>query len=367
MGMIKYIFHIVFILLFACNASPLLAQKNHQKEYRIDLVLPFKSGGNHSAVGEAMLDYYQGFVMGAQQLESEGFKAKIRVFDSEKDSAALENIISNDELNQASIIIGPVYQGPMEKTASYCQNKSMYLVSPLKYYKPTATNQNIVNFFAPDSIRLKATADKAFKLFPKHRYFIITDANSKSKADALLVKLACKNLGITNVKTLTLTNGRLSSPITRPDSIIIFNTIENAAVKPDLEKIIKNKKRSWIIAHQDWHGNYKTVVNKDEPNILYPEVTIATPGDTLSEAFEDLYYESYYSEPSKYAYIGYDQATFLGYGLMAFGDSFVQQTLNMDYRGFISHILLRQHGNQFLNYGIHFIRISDGLREEVEP
>jgi hypothetical protein len=52
---------------------------------------------------------------------------------------------------------------------------------------------------------------------------------------------------------------------------------------------------------------------------------------------------------------------------MAFGDSFVQQTLNMDYRGFISHILLRQHGNQFLNYGIHFIRISDGLREEVEP
>ena len=363
----KSALHIIlfFLLLFAVDFS--FAQNHHKKKYRIALVLPFKSTGNHTAVGEAMLDYYQGFMMGAKSLEREGLNAEIAVYDSEKDSAALENLLQSDLLDNNSLVIGPVYPDKMALVEKYCHNKGITLVSPLKYYKPANPGHGVINFFTPDSLRMRATFEKAIRVFPRHRFYVVSDASAESKKDASRIKIAARKHGFSQIKFLTITNGKLSSPINRSDSFIVLNTIEKISIKPELEKLIKNKKQSWIIAHHNWHGTYKTIVNKDEPGILYPEVTVNNPGDTTTVEFEDLYYETYYSDPSKYAFIGYDQAIFMGYGLMAFGDSFIKNTLNMDYNGFINHIYLIKNDNEVVNFGVHFIRLSEGIREEIEP
>lgn len=363
----KVSIHIALICLLSLTANSSNAQQYHKKTYKIALVLPFKSSGNHTVVGEAMLDYYQGFVMGAKKLEEEGLKADIAVFDSEKDSFALENLLQGGELDKFNLVVGPVYPNKMAQVENYCHSKGITLISPLKYYKPANPGNQVVNFFTPDSIRVRATFEKALKIFPKHRFYVISDGGTESKKEAGIIKYSAKTPGLNQIKFITLANGRLSSPINRSDSFIIFNTIDKISIKPELEKLIKNKKQSWIIAHHNWHGTFKTIVNKDEPRILYPEVSVNTPGDTTSIEFEDLYYETYFSDPSKYAFIGYDQATFIGYGLMAFGDSFVRSTLNMDYRGYINHIYLKHYENEVLNYGLHFIRLSEGIREEIEP
>lgn len=363
----KSALHILLFFLLYFTVTISFAQNHHKKKYKVALILPFKSTGNHTAVGEAMLDYYQGFMMGAKSLESEGLNAEISVYDSEKDSAALENLLQSGLLDKTSLVIGPVYPDKMAAVEQYCINKSITLISPLKYYKPSNPGNGVINFFTPDSLRMRATFEKAIKVFPRHRFYVISDASTESKKDATRIKIAARKLGFSQIKFITLSNGKLSGPINRNDSIIVFNTIEKISIKPELEKLLKNKKQSWIIAHHNWHGTYKTIVNKDEPSIIYPEVTVNTPGDTTSTAFEDLYYETYYSDPSKYAFIGYDQALFMGYGLMAFGDSFIKNTLNMDYRGFINHVHLIRNENEVINFGVHFIRLSEGIREEIEP
>jgi hypothetical protein len=368
MGMSKLILYMVMgITLMLSSIHSLFAQNHHKKTYKIALVLPFKSTGNHSAVGEAMLDYYQGFVMGAQTLEADGFKAEITVFDSEKDSAALETLLQNGTLDDKNIVVGPVYAEKLAQVEAYCSKKGITLVSPLKYYKPTVSGTGVVNFFTPDSLRVRATFEKAVQIFPKHRFYVVSDAGARSKIEVPRIRNTARKLGISQIKFATISGGRLSIPIIRNDSIIIFNTIESISVKPELEKLIKNKKNSWIIAHHDWHSSYRTIVNKNEPTLLYPEVTVNTPGDTSMLEFENMYYESYFSDPSKYAFIGYDQALYMGYGLMAFGDSFVSKTLNMDYRGYINHINLKKHGDEIVNFGLHFIRVNEGVREEIEP
>lgn len=363
----KSVRHIILFCLLFFTVGISFAQNHHKKKYNIALVLPFKSTGNHTSVGEAMLDYYQGFLMGAKSLEGEGLKAEIAVYDCEKDSTALENLLQSGLLDKTNLVIGPVYPDRMAPVEEYCHNKGITLVSPLKYYKPTNPDNGVINFFSPDSLRMRATFEKAIRVFPRHRFYIISDASTESKKDASRIKIAARKLGFGQIKFITLSNGKLSGPINRNDSVIMFNTIEKISIKPELEKLIKNKKQSWIIAHHNWHGTYKTIVNKDEPGIIYPEVTVNTPGDTTSVEFEDSYYETYYSDPSKYAFIGYDQAMFLGYGLMAFGDSFIKNTLNLDYRGFINHIYLIRNENEVVNFGIHFIRLSEGIREEIEP
>jgi hypothetical protein len=365
--MIKTFLHIALIGMLTLSAKISIAQNHHKNTYKIALVLPFKSVGVHNNVGEAMLDYYQGFVMGAKQLENEGFKSEISVFDSDKDSLALENLINNGTLDNSNLIVGPVYSEKLKLVEQYCTSKNITLVSPLKYYKPLNPGNGIINFFLPDSLRMIATFEKAIKIYPKHRFYVIYEASNSSKKDAFRIKNKAVALGFNNIKLITVTNGKISSPINRNDSIIIFNTIEKTTVKPILEKLILKKGKSWIIAHHNWHSDFKSIINIDEPNIIYPEVTVSSPGDTSSVDFQRQYYKNYYSDPSKYSLIGYDQATFIGYGLMAFGDSFVHSTSNMDYRGFINHIHLKIHENEVLNFGLHFIRILEGTREEIEP
>lgn len=355
------------IALVVSSIQSLIAQNHHKKNYKIALVLPFKSSGNHSAVGEVMLDYYQGFAMAAKMLESEGFKAEITVFDSDKDSTALESLLNSGALDDKNIVVGPVYADNLVPVEAYCSKKGIPLVSPLKYYKPLVSGTGVINFFTPDTLRVRAAFEKAVRIFPKHRFYVLSDASTRSKSEVYRIRNTARKMGFNQIKYATLSNGRLSLPITRNDSIIIFNTIERVAVKPELEKLLKNKKSSWIVAHHDWHGSYRTIVNKDEPSILYPEVTVNTPGDTSMLEFENLYYDAYFSDPSKYAFIGYDQAMFIGYGLMAFGDSFISHTLNMDYRGYINHINLKKHGDEIVNFGLHFIRLNEGIREEIEP
>jgi hypothetical protein len=98
-------------------------------------------------------------------------------------------------------------------------------------------------------------------------------------------------------------------------------------------------------------------------------MTIKVMLDTMVKIFSDRYYETYLGDPSKYAFIGYDQGLFLGYGLMGFGASFWSSTAGLDYKGLINHIQLDlcEGCSEINNNGLHMIRISEGTREEYEP
>lgn len=363
MGIIKRFIFIVFLL---SAVTTLSAQLPAEKEYRIGLLLPFKSGGPKTPVSEAMLDYYEGFTMAAASLEQEGLKARIYVFDTEKDSSALETLLEHPDLPKMNMIVGPVYEKGLKPLEDFCAARKITLISPLKYYYPSSTG-TIINFFTPDTVRMIQVLRKAHSAFPKHRIYIVQDANAASKNNAAMLLRTAKSLKINNVKLVTLTGTTLSPVINRTDSIVLISAIGALSAKNPLNNFLKAKKKSWLFAAIEWHGALKNSSSLDEPKIIYPEMTLLRPGDTTTRVFADEYYDQYYSDPSIYAYIGYDQANYLLYGLMAFGDSFWRNTIGLDYAGMINHVKLEQQGNQLNNTGLYFIRILEGKKEEFAP
>lgn len=343
------------------------AQQPHKREYRVALLLPFKTTGYHGNVGEAMMDYYEGFSMALQELESEGLRARLYVFDSEKDSLGLEKQLEHPDMDKMDIIVGPVYEEGLKKTEAFCAKHGILHISPLKYYKPASAAATTINFFTPDSLRVATVVREAYRLFPKHRFYIITDGSAAAKPNAVMMKRICAELRMPNYKTLNLAGGKLNPAITRTDSIVLLCAIPTIGAKTTLENQLKTKKQSWLIAHHEWHGNIKSVAGINELKTIYPEMTVLTPGDTMIRAFSDAFNDKYYADPSKYAYIGYDQARYMAYGLMAFGDSFWRHTLGLEYTGFINHIRLEKRDAEYINCGMHMIRIADGKREEYEP
>ena len=88
-----------------------------QGPLRIGIALPFHASGvKQNALSDAMLDYYLGLKLAFQELEADGFKANVSVFDTEPTDSvplnqlAIRSIAANKNFIDNNIIIGPVYE-----------------------------------------------------------------------------------------------------------------------------------------------------------------------------------------------------------------------------------------------------------------
>ncbi|MBL7812181.1 MAG: hypothetical protein JNL57_08155 [Bacteroidetes bacterium] len=340
-----------------------LGAQPFKQSYKAALILPFKSGGNHGQLGEAILDYYEGFKMALKDLENEGLKMQLYVFDSEKDSLAMDEILLHPDLGKMDLIIGPVSEKGMAKLDVFCQEKNIVLISPLKYYKPHTGGAKIFNFFIPDSLRVAASAKAVYELYPKHRYYLLTDNSAKSKENAAILK----RLKWIPWKTVNLVNGRPTPAIARTDSVIVVTTIPLSSAKSGLLAAVKGKKNSWALGFHDWYPEIESFYKINEPQLLYPAVNYINESDTAVVDFENRFTENYEGEPSKYAFQGYDQALWLGYSLMTWGPDFYLHNPDAANHGLINVIHMQQEKNGYLNAGINLVRILDGESTAFKP
>jgi LysM repeat protein len=79
------------------------------------------------------LDFYSGALMAIDSAKTLGLNVDVKIFDSEesKISSNVENIIKNNNLQEADAVIGPFYQQYIEKTAELLSAKNVPVISPL--------------------------------------------------------------------------------------------------------------------------------------------------------------------------------------------------------------------------------------------
>ena len=113
-----------------------------KQDVEFSLVLPLKASGN---VSELNMDFYSGVLMAVKDLEAEGLKIKMNVFDL---MAGMPNM---DILTRGDFVLGPVASRDMEAVLQRVDGK-VTVVSPLDQ-KTRALAQNYTNFaLAPTSI-----------------------------------------------------------------------------------------------------------------------------------------------------------------------------------------------------------------------
>lgn len=339
-----------------------MAQPYASREYRIALILPFNTNGTHGTLSDAMLDYYEGFRKAAENLEAEGLNLKLYVFDSEKDTQNMDAILKHPDLPKMDVIVGPVYESPMAEMEAFCTKHKILLVSPLKFCKPASVRNTIINFFVPDSIKAYSIAEEAVSNFPKYKFVVITDNAGKTKEYANHIRSSLLKLGVKNPKILTHTGTTLPATSFPKDSVVLICAVPRLSLRDDLLKSIKSLKHFYLYGHPDWNGNISSTLDLDEDRVIYPEVNYVDNGDSSAVYFRNYFISKMYTEPSKYAYIGYDEATYLCYGLMAFGQDFINHLPNADFRGCINMIHLNPSSAGIVNTGMNYIQIVEEER-----
>lgn len=122
------------------------------------------------------IDFYQGFLLGADQLRLSGYQSHIHLYNTAHDNAKVAQIIESDELKNMNLIVGPVYEDTLIPVMRHAQKFSIPVVSPLA----NLTEANGDNLFQM-SPRPESKYNKVKELFDGSRRVVIITSETTDK------------------------------------------------------------------------------------------------------------------------------------------------------------------------------------------
>lgn len=354
------------------NGNKIDVKKFSNVEYKIGILLPFTSDGSdkENKNAEAILDYYEGAKIALSQLEQDGFKCKVFVWDiNSKDSAELEILYKSADFLSLNALIGPISQKHIHQISKKLKGTKVNWISPLRSLTIPNTITSF-NFFSPDSLRMRGLGYALSDQFKSHKFCLITDGSSQSKKDANMLKFVLQSLAKNRKVSIHTFNGSAMNPVLpAKDSVICINTFTNQTAKVFLSKYVSSavstnrnsvlRKSSFVVGHFNWFENISLSQEVDESKIIYPAINFINLNDSSTGEFTKKFLEKNYNEPSRFGYQGFDQMYFLGYGLMFSGDNFLNAVPNSNMVGYINTVRTYKIGKRFFNIGVRLISLAN--------
>lgn len=281
---------------------------------KVAVMLPLK--GDDGAGNRNFIEFYNGFLLGLEDLKSDGVSADIVLYNTSRSTSVVCDITESPGFEGIDIIIGPVYEDNLQPVLQYARFNSVPVVSPL------ATLNNIgsglLYQMAPD----KATKYDKLKGLLGGDYNIIyisgnyKDPEMENEIRPLLpVSTTYINLsGSLTAKQVTDALDR-----TRDNLILVSCTNEHSAdqITATISSVQNN-----LVARSMAGGGIKLVVTPlwarfgrtldrnlfFKLNVCYITNYHADRGNPVIRGFDRRFLESFGTIPSQYAYRGYDTA-----------------------------------------------------------
>ena len=110
--------------------EPKIVKEEKSSTVKAAIVLPFLLDQYAPSEQERMIEFYQGFLLAAEQLKSEGHSFDIYTYDSGESTKSLGTLISSGALDGCDIIFGALYPTHNSELAAFAKAKNIHLVLP---------------------------------------------------------------------------------------------------------------------------------------------------------------------------------------------------------------------------------------------
>ncbi len=322
-----------------------------KKDVKVALLLPFNASKSPS---ENNLDFYSGVLMAVRDLEKEGIKAELSVYDCGNGSIAM----TEEQFGANDIVIGPVSSTDMTSALSVCPGSTV-LISPLdpKTADHAKTHPNLIHAPAPadaqsqDLINWMKSEKKS-----GDKVILITEKNvtATSNAAALI-----KHLSESGIEYSTVTYGLLEGKN-------IASTLESrAAATGNNHIIIASESEAFV---NDAVRNVNLLAYKNIPVTLYclsrvrNFETIEVENfhstkmhlsmgyfvdydDAKVQRFLMEYRALFNTEPGNFAFQGYDSAYYFIKNCSKNGRNWMEKLDNSTEKGLQANFRFRQYSD----------------------
>ncbi len=289
-------------------------------------------------------EFLEGIYLAIDSMRLEGLNLTVEVFDTGKNPETIRGIIENDKLQEADLIIGPVFPNEIEIVAAFAKSKHIPMVSPLSTYDAVMNNPYAfqVRNKLPRQIELATTylgskynqnvlviGQLSEKGNPDFTRFLgnlgpqIKEHDPAKKATFKTIYFSEAERIFTNADSVTIQLDRYL-PALAPNFIVlpsenevfiteVINQLQQLSTTHTIHVFGLNQ---WVFGKLDLSNLFNVNLELYSDFEEYPFVDYT---DSLVLNFCRKYKENWNIEPSWYSFHGFDIAWFFTRALFQFG------------------------------------------------
>lgn len=327
-------------------------KKSEEQFNQIALLLPFqlqKVSGEDLAEEDVKrsalaLDFYQGFQLGVEEASKKSDDFLIKVIDTEDDEMRAVSLAATSDIQQANLIVGPVYPREIQSFGKGSSNSKALQVNPLAASMPSEFNiPNLVSLTPPIRIHLKNIAKEMAEDYRQGDAIIVFDGRDNNHRQFIegfeseIQQYLDSAVTITHVSSLSKLEEHLPEEGT---ALIITGVTERSQLRnliTGLDIKVADGQNVRLFGHPLW-ARYDF---SPYSNFYRMKPTITTESDMQESSSESLAFQRAYRSlfkvtPSDYSYKGYDAGRYFVKLLTKYGEDYTEKVAQEDYDGLFS-------------------------------
>lgn len=330
------------------------------KTLHIALMLPFELGKSQvSASDEELydlpasssrgvgantryLDFYQGLLVALNEFRLRGYHIRLSVFDTQHSPTTVQKLIQSDTLKSVDLILGPVASKNVALVSQYAAQHRVLMVSPLAG-KITAAEANPYLFHANPSFyqQLRTLTLKSITAATRRILILreesIADLEMADKLEANLQEQVKRYSPQPTIEVLRYPKGTPASKLTpRLKKLLEEGGVSKIFIPSNSEPFVSDilgQLNSLLVFRRtdtvDIYGmsRWFKMRNLDLSQLGAMRVTLFSPYYIDYQRIEvrtflENYRALYRSEPSQFAFQGYDLAAYFLHAIFKYGSDF---------------------------------------------
>jgi ABC-type branched-subunit amino acid transport system substrate-binding protein len=296
------------------------AKNNSSNEFsdaetaRLDfgILLPFNLNDLTNSVGSNKYTYelYEGMKIAAELLKNNGIIVNLHAFDVKKTKGDFQSLERKEGFKNLDLFVGPLYSDPNNEAVSFALTNKIIQVHPLSNNLELLKDGNSIFLMQPSHLQQsKKTIEYVSGLNKKKSVSIYFGNAKKDSLFAVIYRSEALKKGYT-ITTFSKFNGILQKLL--PEVGHIFLATDNNHGIRFLQSVSLSKITTEVICTASSFAWEKTPVSSLTENVslVYPEFVSKEKEQVRN--FEKIFLEKMATQPSFYAFAGFDLVYFFG-------------------------------------------------------
>jgi len=331
-----------------------------KSSYNVALILPFMcssyGGKEIPAQSARAVEFYEGVEIALDSLRREGINLKFNVYDSQKDSAGIAEVIEKMNGTEWDLIIGPAHTEVLRELAKFAKDKQIPLVSPFNnnteisednhfFIQVNPSYQVISKHIAAIMHNVKATNP----MIKRYKYLIIGSNEDSLKMEEIQKAYSAHKNSEVEVLPKLITNEAVNAASIMKyfdrgalNVVVLANDRNEQFIYSCLREIstmydkVEKSKSYQILVIGDPGWKYLERMNfeyYDNLRLHLADNFFVDKEDSKNKIFEDEFRKRYGIAPREFTYAGFDIMLYFGRLLNKYGTAFPDNLQNESRKG----------------------------------
>lgn len=317
---------------------------------KVALLLPFMTNeATPSATTQRFIEYYEGMLLAVDSLRNSGCSIELSVFDTGNGTKKLKEILKDDALKEANLIIGAVQNEQIGPVAEFAEKNNIKYVIPFTSKNDDVlSNANIFQVNTPHSYLYAKASQAGCDLFANDNIILLKVPGTEEKPDFIkALKAEMKQRGIawrelTYVpETFPVEMEAMLSQDKRSVIIPTSGALEALNKFKSPLRMLADTKPEYnitLFGYPEWQTYTRECL--DDFFALNTYIYSNFYADNLSPEVSDFYskYKTWYSKTlinifPKYGILGFDTGMFFFDAIRKYGSNFENNLDKIHYKG----------------------------------